>query len=30
MIGEKRLLEITKNQALEGFTLPKLAMGKRV
>lgn len=24
MIGEKRLLEITKNQALEGFTLPKL------
>ncbi|MEQ7807740.1 xylulokinase [Priestia aryabhattai] len=24
VIGEKRLLEITKNQALEGFTLPKL------
>lgn len=24
MVGEKRLLEITKNQALEGFTLPKL------
>lgn len=24
MIGERRLLEITKNQALEGFTLPKL------
>ncbi|MDP1442118.1 xylulokinase [Priestia megaterium] len=24
IVGEKRLLEITKNQALEGFTLPKL------
>ncbi|MFJ7974515.1 xylulokinase [Peribacillus sp. NPDC096379] len=29
MIGEKRLLEITKNQALEGFTLPKLLWVKQ-
>uniref|UniRef100_UPI00388FD47C xylulokinase n=1 Tax=Peribacillus sp. TaxID=2675267 RepID=UPI00388FD47C len=28
-IGEKRLLEITKNQALEGFTLPKLLWVKQ-
>lgn len=29
MIGEKRLLDITKNQALEGFTLPKLLWVKQ-
>lgn len=29
MVGEKHLIEITKNQALEGFTLPKLLWVKQ-